>query len=219
MTKKRTKIPDRAEIVAMIAREIYGGKILNNAHRGDAVEMMVLTALGSEWKHVGLGWHPWDLQRGHGFNRVRIQVKQTAALQLWGNTIRRTLQFDWKENAPSYFERYNPDEWVESNGWFCDLFVFGLHNETDIAVADQLDPAQWTFMVIPVCDLTDGTKSMILSKAVKKWPVASWDQLKQAVDDSIQKTESFRLSRQAEIAKKLRGKVKWEGDLEQMRLD
>ena len=215
---EKIKIPTRAEIVEMVAREIYGGRILNNAHRGDAMEMMVLAALGSDWKHVGLGWHPWDLQRGFGVERVRIQVKQTAALQLWGNTIRRTLQFDWKKAAPSYFERDNPDELIEAEGWFCDLFVFGLHDETDIAVADQLDPTQWKFMVVPICDLTQGTKSMVLSKAVTKWPVVAWSQLKQTVDNSIERIDEIRLSRQAEI-KKLRGKVKWEGDLEQMRLD
>lgn len=218
MTIEKLRTPSRLEIVEMVAREIYGGKILNNAHRGDAVEMMVLAALGPDWKHVGLGWHPWDLQRGQGFERVRIQVKQTAALQLWGNTIRRTLQFDWKKNAPSYFERYNPDELIESEGWFCDLFIFGLHDETDAAVADQLDPTQWKFMVVPVCDLTKGTKSMMLSKALTKWPVVVWDQLKEAIDNSLERSGGFRLSQQPEI-KELRGKVMWEGDLEQMRLD
>lgn len=212
------EIPDRAEIIEMVAREFYSGKILNNAHRGDAVEMMVLAALGPEWKHVGLGWHPWDLQRGQGYERVRIQVKQTAALQLWGNTVRRTIQFDWKANAPSYFERDNPGELIESEGWFCDLFVFGLHDETDADVADQLDLAQWTFMVVPVCDLTRGKKSMVLTKAMAKWPVVSWNLLKNAVDESIETFKAESLLRQTE-AKKLRGKVKWEGDLEQMRLD
>ena len=41
--------------------------------------MMVLAALGGEWRFVGLGWHPWDLQRGQGEDRVRIQVKPSAA--------------------------------------------------------------------------------------------------------------------------------------------
>ncbi len=218
MTLEKVETPSRAKIIEMVAREVYGGRILNNAHRGDAVEMMVLAALGPEWKHVGLGWHPWDLQRGHGFERVRIQVKQTAALQLWGTTKRRTLQFDWKKSAPSYFERDNPDEMIESKGWFCDLFVFGVHDETHVAVADQLDPAQWKFIVVPVCDLIEGTKSMTLSKAVTKWPVVLWNALKQSVDGSIEKVGAVRLSRQTGV-KKLKGRVKWEGDLEQMRLD
>jgi hypothetical protein len=215
---KTSSIPTRSDIIEMVAREMYSGRILNNSHRGDVVEMMVLAALGSDWKHVGLGWHPWDLQRGKDFERVRIQVKQTAALQLWGNTVRRTLQFDWKKTAPSYFERDNPGELIEQEGWFCDLFVFGLHDEMDLSIADQLDPTQWKFLVVPVCDLTEGTKSMVLSKAVSKWPVVMWSQLREAVDNSIERIATLRLSRQAEI-KNLRGKVKWEEDLETMRLD
>ena len=117
--------PDRSEMIQMVAKQMYSGRILNNAHRGDVVEMMVLAALGPEWKHVGLGWHPWDLQRGHGPSRVRVQVKQTAAVQLWGDTVSRVLRFGWKPNPPSYFERDNPREDIESAGWFCELFVFG----------------------------------------------------------------------------------------------
>ena len=218
MKKVTTETPGRTEIIEMIARQIYGGKILNNAHRGDAVEMMVLAALGPDWKHVGLGWHPWDLQRGQGIDRVRIQVKQTAALQLWGNTVRRTLQFDWKANAPSYFQRDNPGEAIEPEGWFCDLFVFGLHEEVDINAADQLDPAQWKFMVIPVCDLSHGTKSMTLTKAVTRWPVVDWVHLRETVDHSIDSIAEAKISGQAKC-KELFGKVKWAGDLEQMRLD
>lgn len=129
-------IPTRSQIIEMVAKEMYSGRILNNSHRGDVVEMIVFAALGDEWNHVGLGWHPWDLQRGLGVDRIRIQVRQTAALQLWGDTVKRNLQFHWKLKPPSYFERDNPDEEIESEGWFCDLFVFGIHDETDSSLAD-----------------------------------------------------------------------------------
>ena len=76
----------RDRVLSMVANRIYGGTVLNNSHRGDVVEMMVLAALGSDWKFVGLGWHPWDLQRGSGADRVRIQVRQSAAMQIWGPT-------------------------------------------------------------------------------------------------------------------------------------
>ena len=48
----------------MVAENFFSGRILNNAHRGDVVEIIVQSALGADWKFVGLGWHPWDLQRG-----------------------------------------------------------------------------------------------------------------------------------------------------------
>jgi hypothetical protein len=59
----------------LLIEKLYSQRILNNSHRGDFVEMMVLSALGPEWRHVGLGWYLWDLQRGDGANRGRVQVK------------------------------------------------------------------------------------------------------------------------------------------------
>lgn len=170
-------VPTRAEILEMVSRKIYGTNILNNSHRGDVVEMMVLAALEPEFSHVGLGWHPWDLQRGKGADRVRIQVRQTAAVQMWGKTVTRKLQFGWKPNAPSYFQRDNPDEPIESDGWFCDLFVFGIHDKTG-SDADHADPAQWEFMVIPVCDLKPRTASMSLSIANERWERVIWSELR-----------------------------------------
>lgn len=212
---EKSKVPTRTDIVEMAARVVYGGRILNNAHRGDVVEMMVLLALGEGWRHVGLGWHPWDLQFGLGGNRIRIQVKQTAALQLWGTTVRRNLHFGWKPNAPSYFRRDNPGEDIEEEGWFCDLFIIGIHDEVDPTKADQADPAQWNFVVIPACDLEHGLKSMNLRKATERWLPVPWNQLKDEVD---KKATALRLQKQGEI-RNLKGKFHWEGDLDQMRLD
>lgn len=76
----------KKHIDQMILDRIYAGPIINNSHRGDIVEMMVLDALGTDWKLVGLGWHPWDLQKGTRKSRVRIQVKNCALLQIWGQT-------------------------------------------------------------------------------------------------------------------------------------
>tara|TARA_B100000686_G_scaffold341999_1_gene420340 strand:+ start:299 stop:868 length:570 start_codon:yes stop_codon:yes gene_type:complete len=179
-------IPTRQEIVKRLADKFYGQGIINNAHRGDVVEMMVLAALGNDWNHVGLGWHPWDLQRGHDQGRVRIQVKQTAAVQLWGDTVQRVLNFGWKPKLPSYFRRDNPGEHIEDEGWFCDLFVFGIHDETDRARIDQADPEQWLFMVIPTTHLKPRTSTMRLSKARMRWTPVEWQQLRQEVERRIQ---------------------------------
>ncbi len=186
-------IPTRDEIIGMVAKEIYGGAILNNSHRGDVVEMMVLHALGPDWKHVGLGWHPWDLQRGKGPERVRIQVRQTAAVQLWGDSKSRSLQFNWKKQAPAYFVRDNPDEEIENEGWFCDLFIFCIHDVIDPVVRDQADPSQWEFIVIPVCDLFAGTRGVVLSKAKKKWRSVKWNDLRSEVENILEMDQNRRL--------------------------
>ena len=178
-------LPSRAAVLQMLTERIYGDRILNNAHRGDIVEIMVLAALGDEWKHVGLGWHPWDLQRGHGANRQRIQVKQTAALQLWGPTRREVLTFGWKPHPPRYFRRDNPEEPIEDEGWFCELIIFGVHDGTDPAVVDQVDPGQWQFIVVPTGDLTPRTKTMALSTARSRWTPVSWDRLREKVEEAL----------------------------------
>ncbi|NMC87668.1 MAG: hypothetical protein GYA69_04465 [Candidatus Moranbacteria bacterium] len=177
--------PSRDEIIGMVAKQVYGGPILNNAHRGNVVEMMVLSALGPEWHLVGLGWHLWDLQRGNGASRVRIQVKQLAALQLWGPTVTPLISFGWKKKAPSYFFRDHPDEAIESEGWFCDLFVCGIHLETDRKRVDQADPAQWQFLVIPTSNLKPRLNSMALSKALVRWKPVTWSQLPETVEQAL----------------------------------
>jgi hypothetical protein len=189
------KYPDRDEVIARVAKSIYGETILNNSHRGDVVEMMVLAALGEEWSFVGLGWHPWDIQRGSGKNRVRIQVKQSAALQLWGPTVKQVLSLNWSNKPPSYFERDNPDEPIEKEGWFCEIFVFGVHQELDPDKVDQVDSKQWKFLVVPTCDLKKGAKSITLTKALNMWPLCMWHELPKEVDEAIRRMGQIRASR------------------------
>jgi hypothetical protein len=179
--------PSRNDVIALVAKHMYTDRILNNSHRGDVVEMIVLSALGSNWRLVGLGWHPWDLQQGDGKDRVRIQVKQCAALQLWGATKNLQLNFGWKKKAPDYFNRDNPGEEIEPQGWFCDIFVFGLHLESDESLADQVNPEQWKFLVVPVSELKHGLNSMVLSKALKRWEPVSWTELAESVERAIKK--------------------------------
>jgi len=111
--------------------------------------------------------------------------------QLWGKTKTRILHFGWKPNAPRYFSRDNPGEAIETEGWFCDLFIFGIHDETDQARIDHADPSQWAFMVIPTTDLEEKTRSMQLSKARSKWPSVGWEQLGQAVEGCIRALPCF----------------------------
>lgn len=169
----------RDELIKKVADTMYSARILNNVHRGDIVEMMVYSELGHEWNFVGLGWHPWDLQKGKGEDRVRVQVKHCAALQLWGETKQLVLNFGWKDKKPMYFDEYYPDEVIEEKGWFCDVFIFGLHLQNDKKIADQVNPGEWEFLVIPTRDLEAEQKTMALNKALKRWePVLLSDLVK-----------------------------------------
>lgn len=172
----------RDRLHRMLLEKLYTHRILNNSHRGDFVEMMVLDALGPDWRYVGLGWHIWDLQRGGGAERARIQVKQCAARQLWGKTKRMTCQFPWSDQVPAYIRRDYPNEALEKDGWFCELFVLGVHAVQDEDLCDQTDPSQWQFMVVPSRELKSGQNSMSVSKAKQRWPLLALPGLKSAVE-------------------------------------
>jgi hypothetical protein len=182
--------PSRDEIIRMVAEQIYSNPVLNNAHRGDVVEMQVLAALGKPWRLVTLGWHPWDLQRGEGSDRIRIQVKQSAALQLWGRTKSPMIVFGWKPKPPSYFKRDNPGQEIEAEGWFCEIFVVGIHQGVHLRDVDQVDPSQWRFLVIPTCDLQPKTNAMPLTKALTRWPLVRWHELSERVERAIEALRS-----------------------------
>lgn len=130
---------------------------------------MVLEALGADWKLVGLGWYPWDIESTHLTPKVRIQVKQCAALQLWKPTQKLTLSFPWTKSLSKYY--VDTIAGIEIEGYMCDVFVVGLHLETDVNLGDQMDVRQWEFLVIPVSDLIEMgcPQSMVLSKAQAKW--------------------------------------------------
>lgn len=177
--------PNRNDIIKLVADNYYSHNVLNNAHRGDIVEMIVLSALGDEWKLVGLGWHPWDLQLIRNNERFRIQVRQIAALQLWGKTKQLMLKFGWKKKPPEYFFRDHPGEEIENEGWFCELFIYGVHLETDEINVDQVDPMQWKFLVIPITELDYKQNSMTLEKALKRWQLISWYELFDSVENII----------------------------------
>jgi hypothetical protein len=182
----------RERLHRMLIENLYSNRILNNSHRGDFVEMMVLDALGPEWRHVGLGWNLWDLQRGTGAARARIQVKQCAARQLWGKTKRMSFQFPWSDHAPAYVRRDFPNEALEEDGWFRELFVVGVHDVEDEKLCDQTDPSQWRFMIVPSSELKRGQNSMTLSKATKQWPLVSLAELKPRVEIKLSELRQVR---------------------------
>jgi hypothetical protein len=181
----RNPVEQRERLHRMLIEKLYSKSILNNSHRGDFVEMMVLDALGPEWKHVGLGWNIWDLQRGDNEDRVRIQVKQCAARQLWGKTKCMIFSFPWSDKVPAFIGRDFPNEAVEKDGWFCELFVVGVHDVEDEAICDQTDPSQWQFLVVPSCELKRRQSSMTLNKAMKRWPLVPLAQLKSTVETKL----------------------------------
>jgi hypothetical protein len=90
-----------------------GINTLDNAIRGHYIEALIWSLLkehnetcsaNNQWMNAGVGWGPWDLQRGrHELgNRVRVQVKIKADKQLWIPRHNRPSEYSlgWNEKDP-----------------------------------------------------------------------------------------------------------------------
>ena len=170
------------DIIAILGKRLYDRPVMDNRDRGAYAEQLVGKALSREWRWVGLGWHPWDFQRGKGKTRLRIQIKQSASQQIWTprKLQTRTFMIPIRKKAPSYFERDNPGEHIESCGHFCELFVFAWHGVHG-ASCDQRDPYQWDFFVIPERVFHKRSK-VPLHELEQDHPVHSWSKLGTVVD-------------------------------------
>lgn len=145
---------------------LFGADVLDNAMRGVFIEAIAFHALSTydaalgtppRWRHVGLGWGPWDLQRGTAKtnDRVRVQVKAKAAKQLWTPQREREPYYELgvstDETAPAYFARDYPVEIFgecEASGYRTDLFLLAWHTN-----GTQSDPTNYDYFIVPVSEL------------------------------------------------------------------
>jgi hypothetical protein len=148
---------NKEAITERLVTGLLSERLLDNTIRGLWCEFMVAEALGPQCQPVGLGWHAWDLQLGPTDKkfpeRIRIQVKNSAVLQVWTEASGRQSDPYFKlvyRKRPSYFEVYNKNIPCEPWGFLCDIFVLCHHPESDPEVADQLDPEKWCFYLVPV---------------------------------------------------------------------
>jgi hypothetical protein len=138
-----------AEVVERLTRRLYGSPIVRNDARGELVEEIVAAALEPDWQLCSTEWASCDLV--HRANKLRIQVKQSAAKQTWhGIDARRPRPYFSIKEKVGRWER--GDQWVEERGRNADLFIFAWHPVTD-AGADHRDPQQWQFFVVAERDL------------------------------------------------------------------
>ena len=88
-----TENPLHDQVVQSLNKRFYSQPLIDNVYRGDYVETLILFALGDGWEGVG-GWGSWDLEKG--VDGVRVEVKQSAALQTWWK------QTGIKKSSPSF---------------------------------------------------------------------------------------------------------------------
>jgi hypothetical protein len=144
-------------IISRLTRRLYGNPIIRNDLRGELVEEMVAVALEPEWSGCGGDWASCDLKRVS--DGLRMQVKQSAALQTWDIP-------DGPEPKPCFSIKSKKYRWegplrFEDEGRQADVFIFAWHGRTD-ALADHRNPDQWQFFVVAERDLP-AQKSISLS--------------------------------------------------------
>ncbi len=135
--------------VTRLAQRCFGQPIIRNDLRGELVEEIVAMALEPDWVLSGGDWAAFDLKQANG--PLRMQVKQSAALQSWRKADVRPPRpcFSIKEKTGRWEDG---DRWVDERSRNADIFVFGWHDRTD-AQADHREPDQWQYFVVPERDL------------------------------------------------------------------
>ncbi len=142
-------IPTKEDIERLAAKRAYGAPIVTNYHRSDVVEAMVSYAL-PDWEWCAGDWAAYDFKHhGHGTSDVRLEVKQTSALQSWGSARPSKPSWDVAPRA-GYFEG---SEWTSRVGRNADIYILAAHGETDRDLADHRDPSQWRFYVVDAARL------------------------------------------------------------------
>jgi hypothetical protein len=132
-----------ADVINRVTRRIFGSKILRNDVRGQVVEEIIAMAPEPEWKLCSGDWAAFDLV--HATNRLRIQVKQSAARQSWhkGDCPPPNPRFSIATKAGRWEDG---DKWIEERSRNAEIFVFAWHPVID-ATVDHREPDQWEFYV------------------------------------------------------------------------
>jgi hypothetical protein len=169
------------QIIEWLVSEFYDQPIMSNLTRPHYVERMIALGLANGWKLVSANWSGWDIENSEG---VRIEVKQSAARQVW--TDLPSFQGKPTKGAFDIAPRtgYWADDgstWVKTDGRVADIYIFAWHPVFDKATADQRDPAQWKFYVVPEQELPTGQKTIGLNTVTGKWRPVGFEMLPQRV--------------------------------------
>ena len=166
----------------------YDQRIMNNIHRSDYVECMIVLALGNDWRlpwSDGWEWAPWDCV--HRSTGTRLEIKQAAADQIWdqeSSTVNPNPRFDIAPRKGYWLE--DGSEWVDAPGRLADIYVFAWHGRAGHKHTDQRDANQWDFFVLAENLLPDNQKSIGLSKIRKIVDPCTIMHLQQAVESTRQ---------------------------------
>lgn len=172
------------KLLNQIRDELFNQPVMSNLARPHYVERLIVHFLGAGWKHVGSDWSGWDIE--NELTKARIEVKQSAARQTWGNRADRLNKptkptFDIEERTGYYAE--GGSVWKALPGRPADLYIFGWHDAfLPEETVDHRNPNQWKFYLLPETQLPTEQKTIALSKLIKLGAVeCGCDELKEKV--------------------------------------
>jgi hypothetical protein len=147
------------DVLAILARQLFDRKLISNNVRPLYVEQMIASLLGDGWKVVGSDWGGYDIE---GPNKLKIEVKQSAARQTWSD--RESLKKKGVDRftkgsfdvalRPSRFEQGGMIR-LKNEGRPANVYIFAWHGVTDEKTADHRDVSQWHFYVVPTRTLDE----------------------------------------------------------------
>jgi hypothetical protein len=167
------------EIFSSLVRDLFDRPIMGNLYRPHYVERMVALGLGEGFRLMSADWSGWDIEGGDG---LRIEVKQSAARQTW--TDRTSLEgrttpgsFDIAPRTGYWAE--GGTKWVPKPGRHAHVYILAWHPVSEVSKADQRDPTQWRFFVVPSKDLPPDQKSIARTVVEKRWPPVGFHRLRE----------------------------------------
>jgi hypothetical protein len=170
----------RAELQERLTRALFSKPLIVNSFRGIVVEAIIALALEPEWQWMADGWGEVDFRNSDG---VGLEVKQSAALQNWHEIGAKPCSPRFDIAARTGYWDAN-SRWHDKPGRNADVYVFAWNPETDRAMCDHRDPAQWEFYVIAARDLPLQKSIGLAGLATRTEPV-SFGNLKRAVVRAI----------------------------------
>jgi len=126
-----------------ILNTLVGRPLVTNAFRGLLVEAILAQVLEPDWRWCSEDWSSHDFENNAG---VRLEVKQSAALQSW-NTEASTPSYGRFDIAPRKV-RWDGSTRIAETGRCASIYVFAWHPETDPAKADHRLAEQWQFFAV-----------------------------------------------------------------------
>jgi hypothetical protein len=170
-------IPTISDITTKVSVAAFGRPLITNILRGQVAEAIVAAALEPQWHWCSGDWASWDFER----EAVRLEVKQSALVQTWGDKPTKSPRFDIRERHEWCGET---NTWLPDKKRFAHIYLFALHS--DVTCPDHRDARQWTFYVIPTDRLPESQNHIALGSVKALADQCSYVELRSAVNSAYE---------------------------------